>query len=192
MDIEQDPSRGFPVSRPIPEDRRIRPDHTQSCARERRQFLLSLGLYIFGFSSFGKGISNPTHDSSVPAAISKYDVMPHPSSAQLACSTSTEPAVASPGHKRVFVALSASSVSGMLLHYHLRRSSPVPAYCLVDIYSTTQRFALTSVSSFVSPPRTREVLWYLQVRDILLLAVSSMPFTNYLHPYPNPSHHSYG
>ena len=64
--------------------------------------------------------------------------------------TFTDPAVASPDRKRVFKALSVSSIQGALLHYHLRRPSPVPVYCYADVFSATQTFDSTSVPSCVN------------------------------------------
>ena len=63
---------------------------------------------------------------------------PHTLSALPTRGTSTEPAVASADHKRVFKALSASLVPGVQLHHHLVRTSPVPANFHADVFSATQ------------------------------------------------------
>ena len=73
-----------------------------------------------------------------------------PPSAPPTSGTSTQPAVASPDHKRVLNALSISTVPGVQLHYHLQRPSPVLAYCHIDVYSTTQIFHTASVPSCVN------------------------------------------
>ena len=79
----------------------------------------------------------------------------HPSSARPSSGTSTETTVASPHHKGVYKALSASSVTGVLLQYPIRRPSPVTAYCHADVYSVTQRIHTVSVPlSINSVPTT--------------------------------------
>ena len=104
-----------PVSRHSPEDQQIRLDHTEICAPGQQQYFLSPGscptprvTALFG----GVHPGNPTQDPTVPAAVSQYAVMPHAPSARPASGFSTEPAVTSPDCKKVFKALSASSVPG--------------------------------------------------------------------------------
>ena len=131
------------------------PDHTQSCAHGRWLTHLRLLLHRQGTSS---SIGVPP----IPAALSQYAVTPHPSSARPASGTSTEPAVASLDHKGVFKALSASSVLGVLLLYHLRRPSSVPASPLLStidrnvLLSNCMKNVMNNIKTYTWPLLTRQ------------------------------------
>ena len=70
-------------------------------------------------------------------------VTSHPLSANFASGTSKEPVVTSPNRKWAFIALSASSVPGVMLHCHL--PSSILAYYLAEVFSATQGFDSASV-----------------------------------------------
>ena len=84
-----------------------------------------------------------------PAAMRQYTVTSHHSSAHPASGTSAEPVGASPSPEKCICP--SLLVQGGLLHYHLRRPSPIPTCHHADV---THRFDLTSVPSRVNSVRT--------------------------------------
>ena len=107
-------------------------------------------------------------------------------SARHASGTASEHSVASPDRKRVFKASSASSVPGEMLHYLVRRPSPLTAYCHAGVYSVTQRFDTASVQlrvNSVPTSHTGSALAYPAVWPTPP-GYARMLSTNYSHPYP--------
>ena len=128
------------MSRPFPEDRRVRLDHNQSYAPGRREF------FFTGVANPALRISATPPPGPICSSCNKSIIC---DAIQIVC-----PSCQRHFHKicshlirsqKGIQGLSVCSVRRVLLHCHLRRPSQAPAYYHANVYSLTLRFDSTSI-----------------------------------------------